>query len=64
MKIKKAVYMVTYKDDQHRTHLTFVEGFSAVRFLEDRFDNVYFETTETYPHRREEDYGDLLQLLI
>ena len=66
MKIKKVVYMVTYKDDQHRTHLTFVEGFSAVRFLEDRFDNVYFEPTDTYPREKEDnqDYEKLLFSLI
>jgi len=61
MKAKKVVYMVTYKDDRHKTHITFVEGFAAVRFLEDRFSNVYFEATETYPHmKQDEDYGDLL----
>ena len=66
MKIKTAVYMVTYKDDQHRTHLTFVEGFSAVRFLEDRFDDVYFEPTDTYPREKEDDqdYEKLLFSLI
>ena len=64
MKTKKVVYMVTYKDDFHKTHITFVEGFSAVKFLEERFSEVYFETTEIYPHRKEEDYEDLFQLLI
>lgn len=45
---KKIVYMVTYIDDEHRKHITFVEGFNAVRFLEDRFDTVWFEKTENY----------------
>ncbi len=49
MNTKRVVYMVTYKDDQHKTHITMVEGFSAVKFLEDRFDNVYFEKIENYP---------------
>ena len=46
--IKEVVYMVTYIDDAKRKHITFVKGFSAVKFLEERFDNVYFEQTETY----------------
>ena len=45
---KKVVYMVTYLDDENRKHMTFVEGFSAVKFLEDRFTNVYFERTEMH----------------
>ena len=64
MKTKTIVYMVTYKDDSHKTHMTFVKGFSAVKFLEERFSEVYFEITETYPHKKEEDYEDLFQLLI
>ena len=43
---KEIVYMVTYKDDEKRQHLTFVKGFSAVKFLNDRFCGVYFEKTE------------------
>ena len=46
---KRVVYLVTYRDERHRTHMTFVEGFSAVRLLEDRFSEVHFEITETYP---------------
>jgi len=64
MKTKKVVYMVTYKDDYHKTHMTFVEGFTAVKFLEERFSEVYFEVTETYPQHREEDYEDLIKLLV
>ena len=45
---KKVIYMVTYIDDEHRKHITFVEGFNAVKFLESRFDNVWFEITESY----------------
>jgi hypothetical protein len=45
---KDIIYMVTYVDDEYRKHLTFVRGFSAVRFLIDRFDNVHFEVTEKY----------------
>ena len=47
-KIKEVVYMVTYIDDEKRKHITFVKGFSAVKFLEERFDNVYFEQVKTY----------------
>lgn len=42
-KTKTIIYMVTYKDDFNKKHITFVEGFSQVRFLEDRFGTVYFE---------------------
>ena len=45
---KEVIYMVTYVDDDNRKHLAFVKGFSAVKFLEDRFDNVYFEQTDDY----------------
>ena len=65
MKTNKVVYMVTYKDDRHRNHMTFVEGFSAVRFLEDRFSDVYFERTEQYPQEESnKDYADLLLFMI
>lgn len=65
MKTKKMMYMVTYKDDRHRTHITFVEGFRAVRFLEERFSDVYFEMTDIYPHEKQNtDYADLLSLMI
>lgn len=47
-KIKEVVYMVIYLDDEKRKHMTFVKGFSAVKFLEERFGNIYFERTETY----------------
>lgn len=43
MNTKEMVYMVTYLDDTNKKHLTFVKGFSAVKFLEDRFSSVYFE---------------------
>ena len=44
--VKEVTYMVTYLDDYKRKHITFVRGFSAVRFLEARFDNVFFEKME------------------
>ncbi len=47
-KTKEVVYMVIYFDDAKQKHMTFVKGFSAVKFLEERFGNVYFEQTETY----------------
>ena len=41
--MKKIIYMVTYSDDKGQKHITFVEGFSAVRFLEERFYNIEYE---------------------
>lgn len=48
MNKKEVVYMVTYRDDQKQKHITFVKGFSAVRFLEERFGRIDFERTEQY----------------
>ena len=45
-KTKDVVYMVTYVDDVNRKHMTFVKGFSAVKFLIERFDDVYFEQVD------------------
>ncbi len=45
---KEVVYMVVYFDDAKRKHITFVKGFSSVKFLEERFGKIYFEQTETY----------------
>ena len=45
---KEVVYMVIYFDDAKRKHMTFVKGFSAVKFLEERFGNIHFEQTEKY----------------
>lgn len=42
------IYMVTYKDDFRKTHITFVRGFSAVNFLKDRFGEITFEITERF----------------
>lgn len=47
-KNKEVVYMVIYFDDAKRKHMAFVKGFSAVKFLEERFGNIHFEQTETY----------------
>ncbi len=47
-KTREVVYVVTYLDDENRKHMTFVRGFSEVRFLEDRFESVYFERTENF----------------
>lgn len=41
--IKAVVYMVTYKDDFNKKHITFVKGYSQVKFLEERFGIVHFE---------------------
>ena len=42
-KVKAILYMVTYKDDFNKKHITFVRGYSEVRFLEERFGNIHFE---------------------
>ena len=49
------IYMVEYLDDVNQKHITFVEGFSAVRFLEDRFGWVHYEVTEDYVRTEHED---------
>lgn len=46
-KVKEVVYMVIYFDDAKQKHMAFVKGFSAVKFLEERFGDIYFEQTET-----------------
>ena len=48
MKSKDVVYMVTYRDDKKTKHITFVKGFSEVRFLEDRFGHIDYEPTIKY----------------
>ena len=48
MKSKEVVYMVTYRDDNKTKHITFVKGFSEVRFLEDRFGYIDYEPTIKY----------------
>ena len=54
-KIKEeVVYIVTYLDDDNKKHMTFVKGFSAVRFLEDRFENIFFEKTDNFSFDDEE----------
>lgn len=49
------IYMVEYFDDVNQKHMTFVKGFSAVRFLEDRFGWVHYEVTENYVRTEYED---------
>lgn len=51
---KEMIYMVTYKDDWNRKHLAFVKGFSEVKTLKRRFEEVNFEITETYIRTEEE----------
>lgn len=50
MQNTKTVYMVTYLDDNKNKHISFVQHFSEVTFLKDRFDNVSFEVTKNYNH--------------
>jgi hypothetical protein len=53
-KRKFVVYMVTYKDDFHRTHITFVQNFSSVKFLAERFGEIHFEVTDKYYRKEDE----------
>ena len=45
---RDAVYMVTYRDDAKRKHMTFVKDFSTVKFLEDRFGTLDIQVTKNY----------------
>ena len=42
------IYKVEYVDDETQKHITFVKGFSEVRFLEERFGWIHYEVTENY----------------
>ena len=44
----EVVYMVIYQDDRNQKHMTFVKGYSSVKFLKDRFGEIYFEQTEKF----------------
>jgi len=46
--INEVIYMVIYKDDNKQKHMIFVKGYSSVKFLKDRFGDVYFEQTEKF----------------
>ena len=39
----RVIYMGTYYDDNGQKHISFVEGFSAVKFLEERFYTITYE---------------------
>lgn len=41
--VKTVIYMVTYKDDFHKKHITFVKKYSEVKFLEERFGTIEFK---------------------
>lgn len=45
-KTQEKLYLVVYKDSHKRKHMTFVEGLSAVRFLEDNFKNIYYKSVK------------------
>ena len=47
------IYMVEYLDDVNQKHITFVKGFSAVKFLEERFGWIHYEVTENYVRTEE-----------
>lgn len=42
------MYIVYYKDDDNKGHMTFVKSFRDVRFIQERFEKVTFEMTTTY----------------
>lgn len=46
--VNEVVYMVIYKDDRNQKHMAFVQGYSSVKFLKDRFGEIYFERTEKF----------------
>lgn len=46
--VNEIVYMVIYKDDRNQKHMTFVKGYSSVRFLKDRFGEIYYERTKNF----------------
>jgi len=46
MKKELVTYMVTYQDDNRQKHITFVKGYSQVRFIEERFGSIIFEALE------------------
>lgn len=48
MNKREVIYVVTYLDDRNQKHLITVKGFSAVRFLEERYGRVFYEVTENY----------------
>jgi len=45
---REVIYVVAYLDDRNQKHLITVKGFSAVRFLEERYGKVFYEVTENY----------------
>lgn len=38
------VYIVYYKDDEHKLHMAFVKSMRDVRFIEERFGQVTIES--------------------
>ena len=48
-------YVVEYKDDFNVKHITYVQNFSGIRFLQDRFDrrNVTFEPVVRNEHNNQ-----------
>ena len=56
MNKREVIYVVTYLDDRNQKHLITVKGFSAVRFLEERYGRVFYEVTENYVHIEQRDW--------
>lgn len=49
------MYVVYYKDDNHKQHMTFVKSFKDVKFIQERFGFVTYETTQTFIVRKEDE---------
>ena len=49
-KTKTVVYMVIYRDDFHKKHITFVKKYSEVKFLEERFGIIEFKIVQQVEH--------------
>ena len=54
---REVIYVVAYLDDRNQKHLITVKGFSAVRFLEERYGKVFYEVTENYVRIGQEGYS-------
>lgn len=50
----KIAYLVKYVDDDNKNHITFVKGFSSIKFLENRFGNIFFEKIDSFEFNNDE----------
>ena len=52
--MKKIIFVVHYLDDFNKQHMAFVKTMREVRFIQDRFGHVTYETTSNLTFAREE----------